>query len=160
MIFYNKCLRSTNIVLRIVCKLYLYEVQRLFSVYHVFPGHIGNVDIKRHVWARFASVFWFWFYCFSFNCSSVVVYIFILLLCFCAAIWRNKEWLQLVISIRAELIQWGFPCDVITGTPEVTVTAPHDGNAGQSFSPILSTFSSGPAGHLFGYNTSTCGLYQ
>ena len=59
-----------------------------------FPGHTGNVDIKRAVWARSASVFWFWFYSFSFNFSSVVVYIFILLLCFscfCAAIWRNKE---------------------------------------------------------------------
>jgi len=34
----------------------LYEAQRLFSVYHVFPGHTGNVDIKRAVWARSASV--------------------------------------------------------------------------------------------------------
>jgi len=57
MIFYNKTLRSSNIVLRVVCRLHLYEAQRLFSVYHVFPGHIGNVDIKRAVWARFASVF-------------------------------------------------------------------------------------------------------
>ena len=57
MIFYNKTLRSTNIVLRVVCRLHLYETRRLFSVYHVFPGHTGNVDIKRAVWARFASVF-------------------------------------------------------------------------------------------------------
>ena len=52
--------------------------------------------------------------------------------------------LQLVTSVRAELTQRGFPCDVITGTPAVTVTASHDGNAGQSFRPILSIFSSGP----------------
>jgi len=57
MIFYNKTLRSTNIALRVVCRLHLYEAQRLFSVYHVFPGHVGNVDIKRAVWARSASVF-------------------------------------------------------------------------------------------------------
>ena len=50
-------LRSTNIVLRVVCRLQLYEAQRLFSVYHVSPGHTGNIDIKRAVWARFASVF-------------------------------------------------------------------------------------------------------
>ena len=48
--------------------------------------------------------------------------------------------LQLVTSVRAELTQRGFPCDVITGTPAVTVTASHDGNAGQSFR----IFSSGP----------------
>ena len=76
MIFYNKTLHCTNIVLRVVCRLHLYEAQRLFSVYHVFAGHIGNVDIKRAVWAQSASVFWFWFYCFSFNFSSVVVCIF------------------------------------------------------------------------------------
>ena len=52
MIFYNKTLGSSNIVLRVVCRLHLYEAQRLFSVYHVFPGHI-----KRAVWARSASVF-------------------------------------------------------------------------------------------------------
>ena len=28
--FYNKTLRSTNIVLRVVCRLHLYEAQRLF----------------------------------------------------------------------------------------------------------------------------------
>ena len=83
--FYNKTLRSTNIVLRVICRLHLYEAQRLFSVYHVFPGQAGNLDTKRAVWARFASVFWFWFwlYCFSFNFSSVLVYIFhFVLLCF------------------------------------------------------------------------------
>jgi len=58
--------RSTNIVLRVVCRLHLYEGQRLFSVYHNCPGHTGNIDIKRAVWSRFASIFWFWFYCFSF----------------------------------------------------------------------------------------------
>ena len=57
MIFYNKTLRSTNILLRVVCRLHLYEAQKLFSVYHVFPGYTGNVDIKRAVWARLASVF-------------------------------------------------------------------------------------------------------
>jgi len=36
MIFYNKTLRSSNIVLRVVCRLHLYEAQRLFSVCHVF----------------------------------------------------------------------------------------------------------------------------
>ena len=55
--FYNKTLRSTNIVLRVMSRLHLFEAQRLFSVYHVFPGHTGNVDIKRAVWSRFASVF-------------------------------------------------------------------------------------------------------
>ena len=54
---HNKTLRCSNFVPRVVCKLHLYEAQRLFSVYHVFPGHIGNVDIKRAVWARSASVF-------------------------------------------------------------------------------------------------------
>jgi len=39
-------LSSSNIVLRVVCRLHLYEAQRLFSVYHVFPRHTGNVDIK------------------------------------------------------------------------------------------------------------------
>ena len=39
----------------VVCHNFI--AQRLFSVYHVFPGHTGNVDIKRAVWARFASVF-------------------------------------------------------------------------------------------------------
>jgi len=39
MIFHNKTLRSTNIVLRVVCRLHLYEAQRLYSVYHVFLGH-------------------------------------------------------------------------------------------------------------------------
>jgi len=57
MFFYNKTLRSTNIVLRVICRLHLYEAQRLFSVYHVFPVQAGNVDTKRAVWARFASVF-------------------------------------------------------------------------------------------------------
>jgi len=57
MIFYNKTLRGTNIALRVVCRLHLYEAQRLFSVYHVFPGQTGNVDIKWAVWARSASVF-------------------------------------------------------------------------------------------------------
>jgi len=41
--FYNMTLRSTNIVLRVVCRLHLCEAQRLCSVYHVFPGHIGNI---------------------------------------------------------------------------------------------------------------------
>ena len=76
--FYNKTLRSTNIVLRVVCRcrLHLYEAQTVFSLSCFFPGHTGNVDIKRAVCARSASVFWFWFYCFSFNFSSVVVCIF------------------------------------------------------------------------------------
>jgi len=33
-----------------------YEAQGLFSLYHVFPGHTSNVDIKRAVWSRFASL--------------------------------------------------------------------------------------------------------
>ena len=45
MIFYNKTLHSSNTVLRVVFRLHLYEAQRLFSVYHVSPRHIGNVDI-------------------------------------------------------------------------------------------------------------------
>ena len=55
--FYNKTLRSTNTILRVVCRLHLYEAHRLFSVYHVFPEHTSNVDIKRGVWSLFARVF-------------------------------------------------------------------------------------------------------
>ena len=63
-----------------------------------FPGHIGNVDIKRTIWARFASVFWlillFFFYFFLlYLCLFFILYCCVFFFVFfCAAIWRNKEW--------------------------------------------------------------------
>ena len=39
MIFQNKTLHSSNIVLRILCALHRNEARKLSSVYHIFPGH-------------------------------------------------------------------------------------------------------------------------
>ena len=56
MIFYNKTLHSNSIVLRTLCALHRNEAQKLSSMYHIFPGHSNNFDIKRAVWSCFARL--------------------------------------------------------------------------------------------------------
>ena len=56
MIFYNKTLHSNNIVLRTLCALHRNEAQKLSSMYHIFPGHSNNFDMKRAVWSCFARL--------------------------------------------------------------------------------------------------------
>jgi len=40
---------STNIVLRVVCRLHLYEAQRLFSVYHVSRDCFQSITFFRGI---------------------------------------------------------------------------------------------------------------
>ena len=49
MIFYNKILRSSNTVLRILIALHRNEAQKLSSAYNIFPGQSRNIDIKKAV---------------------------------------------------------------------------------------------------------------
>jgi len=44
---HNKTLHSNNIVLIILCALHRNEVQKLSSMYHIFPGYPSSIDIKR-----------------------------------------------------------------------------------------------------------------
>jgi len=57
MIFHNKTLHSNNIVLRILCALHRNEVQKLSSMYHIFPGHSSIIDIKMDIWSSFVTVY-------------------------------------------------------------------------------------------------------
>jgi len=45
MIFHNKILRSSNIVLRILSALHRNEAQKLSSAYNILPGQSRNIDI-------------------------------------------------------------------------------------------------------------------
>ena len=57
MIFYNKILRSSNIVLRILSALHRNEAQKFLSAYNILPGQSRNIDIKRAVWSSFVRLF-------------------------------------------------------------------------------------------------------
>ena len=57
MIFHNKILSSSNIVLRILSALHRNEAQKLSSAYNILPGQSRNIDIKRAVWSRFVRLF-------------------------------------------------------------------------------------------------------
>ena len=64
MIFFNKIRYSSNVVLRVMCRLHYYEALKLFSVFHIFPGYTSNVNIKRSIWYHLSSLVQLWFmYC-------------------------------------------------------------------------------------------------
>ena len=86
----------------------IYYTDQTSEIHVKWHWHTGNVDIKRAVWARFASVFR-WFYCFAFNFFlpylSMFFTLYPVLLCFfrfCAAIWHNKE--RIGIRIQTNLL--------------------------------------------------------
>jgi len=98
MIFYNKILRSSNIVLRILSALHCNEAQKLSSAYNILPGQSRNIDIKRAVWSSFVRLYTiitcdmilllFCFLCvFSFRMfSSCLFYSFVFYVCLCCVL--------------------------------------------------------------------------
>jgi len=78
MIFYNKILRSSNIVLSILSTLHRNEAQKLSSAYNILPGQSSrNIHIKRSVWSSFVRLFTIYLLVIWFCCFSVCVCMFI-----------------------------------------------------------------------------------
>jgi len=92
MIFYNKTLHSSNIVLRILCALHRNEAQKLSSMYHIFMDTQAVLTLVEFCKGNLITCAEFTDFCFSayiavgfscsLFCSPLFLYVFIVYLYF------------------------------------------------------------------------------